>query len=186
MQNKKKKQLKAKPCRVCTFRFIPRVPTQVVCCPNCALALNKINKAKAYDKKTKALKQGIKTRSDYEQEAQVAFNKFIRARDSENNCISCGRNSGCQYHAGHYISVGADISLRFHTLNCHKQCATCNNILSANLVRYRRQLVKKIGIAKVEWLEGPHDVNKYTIEDLKRIKRIFNRKAKRELKKNDI
>lgn len=186
MAEKKKKYLKAKPCRVCTFRFIPRVSTQVVCCPNCALELNKINKAKAYDKKTRDLKQGIKKRADYEQEAQVAFNGFIRARDSEDNCISCGRDNGCQYHAGHYISVGADIALRYNTLNCHKQCATCNNILSANLVRYRRQLVKKIGIAKVEWLEGPHDVNKYTIEDLKRIKRIFNKKAKRAKEKSNV
>tara|TARA_R110000751_G_scaffold49419_1_gene109971 strand:- start:250 stop:384 length:135 start_codon:yes stop_codon:yes gene_type:complete len=27
-------------------------------------------------------------------------------------------------------------------------------------------LIEKIGLARVEWLEGPHDPMKYTVEDL--------------------
>jgi len=27
-------------------------------------------------------------------------------------------------------------------------------------------LIAKIGLARVEWLEGPHDTMKYTVEDL--------------------
>lgn len=172
----KEKHLKDKPCRVCTFRFIPRVSTQVVCCPTCAIALNKIKQSKAYDKKTKELKEGIKSRADHTSEAQVSFNKFIRLRDAANRCISCNRDHSGQYHAGHYISVGSHPELRFNTYNCHKQCAPCNNHLSGNQVRYRRYLVKKIGIGKVESLEGNHDAKHYSISDLKRIKAIFHKK----------
>jgi hypothetical protein len=35
------------------------------------------------------------------------------------------------------------------------------------LSEYRSNLLKKIGLQKVEWLEGPHDPKKYVIEELK-------------------
>jgi hypothetical protein len=175
----KQKELKAKKCRVCTFPFFPRASTQVVCSPRCALELNKINKGKAYDRKTKELKQAIKTRGDYNKEAQTAINRYVRARDFKDLCISCGNpNFRGRYDAGHFLSIGSDCSLRFNLLNIHKQCHwNCNISRSGNQIRYRKRLIKKIGIDKVDWLEGPHDALKYTIEDLKRIKRIFTKKA---------
>ena len=179
MAEKKKKYLKAKPCRVCTFRFIPRVSTQVVCCPNCALELNKINKAKAYDKKTLELKASIKPKSKYADEAQVAINRYVRARDFKDNCISCGRDHSGRYDAGHYKSVGAYPELRYNLLNIHKQCHwNCNIKRSGNQIAYRKRLIKKIGIDKLDWLEGKHDPLKPSLNYLKRIKKIFNKKAK--------
>ena len=38
--------------------------------------------------------------------------------------------------------------------------------------------VKRIGKDRVEWLEGPHDPKKYTIEDAKDIKAVFKDKLK--------
>jgi len=174
---KKKKYLKDKKCRVCEFRFIPRVSTQVVCSPKCALALNELKKSKAYDKKTKELKQGIKTRGDYADDAQVSINKYVRLRDIKDPCISCGNFHNGRYDAGHYQTVGAFPELRFNLWNVNKQCHwNCNIKRSGNQIAYRKRLVKKIGVDKVEWLEGPHDALKYTIEDLKRIKAIFHKK----------
>tara|TARA_R110000751_G_C13517498_1_gene452361 strand:- start:325 stop:573 length:249 start_codon:yes stop_codon:yes gene_type:complete len=65
------------------------------------------------------------------------------------------------------MSVGGHSSvLRYNEDNCHKQCQPCNTHLSGNLVEFRVNLIVKIGLDRVEWLEGPHDPIKYTIEDL--------------------
>lgn len=180
----KPKQLKPKPCRACKFKFIPRVSTQVVCCPNCALELNRINKSKDYDKKTRQLKASIKTRGDYTAEAQTSINRYVRQRDINLGCVSCKRGGSCQFHAGHFISIGANCSLRFNLLNINKQCAQCNKWRGGKPIPYRINLIKKIGLERVEWLEGPHDALNYSINDLKRIKRIFDKKYKR-LKANE-
>lgn len=109
---------------------------------------------------------------------QAIFNRYIRLRDINGVCISCGRAHSGQYHAGHYRSVGANPELRFSEYNCHKQCAPCNNHLSGNIVDYRLGLISKIGLDKVEWLEGPHEPKRYTIEELKEIQELYKRKIK--------
>jgi len=100
---------------------------------------------------------------------QTEFNKYIRNRDSKDPCISCNRHHKGQYHAGHYKTVGGHPALRFEEDNCHKQCSVCNNYKSGNLSEYRSNLLKKIGLDRVEWLEGPHDPVKYSIEDLQKM-----------------
>ena len=99
-------------------------------------------------------------------------------RDEKEACISCGRHHTGQYHAGHYRTVGAAPELRFNELNVHKQCSVCNNHLSGNLIEYRRGLVAKIGIEKVEWLEGKHEAKKYTIDEIIEIKKHYQQKIK--------
>jgi hypothetical protein len=42
--------------------------------------------------------------------------------------------------------------------------------------------VKRIGADKVDWLEGPHEPKRYTIEELKTIKAEYRAKTK-ELKR---
>ena len=96
--------------------------------------------------------------------------------------MSCGRHHDGQYHAGHWRSVGANPELRFEPLNVWKQCAPCNTHLSGNLVNYRTSLLQRIGAEKVAWLEGPHPVRKYTIEEIKGIKAEYRAKT-RELKR---
>jgi hypothetical protein len=53
---------------------------------------------------------------------------------------------------------------------------------SGDIVNYRIELVKRIGAEKVEWLEGPHQAQRYTIEDLKQMKAHY-RALIRELKR---
>ena len=140
-------------------------------------------KERAWRKEKAVRKERIKTKSDHAKEAQQAFNAWVRERDADQPCISCGRHHQGQYHAGHYRSVGAAPELRFEPMNVHKQCAPCNNHLSGNAIEYRIGLVEKIGKDAVEWLEGPHEPARYTIEDLKEIKAKYRRKL-RELKRN--
>jgi hypothetical protein len=123
-------------------------------------------------------KEKIKTRGDWTREAQTAFNAFIRARDSLQPCISCDRHHNGQYHAGHYRSVGSAAHLRFNELNVHKQCAPCNNHLSGNLISYRVNLIKKIGINSVEELEQDNKTTKWSIDYIKSIKKIYKAKLK--------
>jgi hypothetical protein len=126
-----------------------------------------IKKQKEFNAETRRRKVALKSRSDWLKEAQTAFNKYIRLRDAELPCVSCGRFHEGQWHAGHYLSVGAHPELRFNELQVWKQCMPCNSHLSGNQVNYRIELIKRIGIDKVEWLEGRHEPLKLTIEEIK-------------------
>lgn len=111
-------------------------------------------------------------------QAQKAFNAYIRQRDDKEPCISCQRHHDGQYHAGHYRTVGAAKQLRFNEDNCHKQCAPCNNHLSGNLTEYRINLIKKIGLEKVEDLESNSEIKRYSIEEYQTIEKRYKDKLK--------
>ena len=185
------KQPKPKTCRnaACSIKFVPQRLGQVVCSPACALATKDVNQQKARKslaqverREIKVRKEKLKSRADHLKDTQQAFNAWIRERDAELPCISCGRHHAGQYHSGHYRTVGASPELRFEPLNAWKQCAPCNNHLSGNLINYRISLLQKIGEEKVIWLEGPHEAKKYTIEELKAMTADYRAKA-RELKR---
>tara|TARA_R110000824_G_scaffold327373_1_gene514244 strand:- start:278 stop:868 length:591 start_codon:yes stop_codon:yes gene_type:complete len=129
-------------------------------------------------KDIKARKQAIKSLGELHKEAQPEFNRYIRLRDRGQPCISCQKHTDRQIHAGHYFSVGSSPELRYVEANVHAQCSICNNHLSGNQINYRISLIKKIGLSKVEELEGPHDPAKYTREDIIAIKAKYKLKYK--------
>lgn len=186
------KEAKAKKCKnpACGVSFKPSFSTaQKVCSWACGLAIKDVNQEKARKslaqierKEIKARKEKLKSRADHMRETQVVFNEWVRLRDAALPCVSCGRHHEGQYHAGHYRTVGATPELRFEPLNVWKQCAPCNTHLSGNLVNYRLSLLQLIGAEQVEWLEGPHEPCKHTIEEIKTIKANYRAKS-RELKK---
>lgn len=176
------KKPRPKKCRntSCRSEFVPARPLQAACSVSCAIALTQARNAKearAKDKQERAARRAarerIKTKGDHLRETQAAFNEWIRERDRDLPCISCGRFHQGQWHAGHYRTVGGNPELRFHPLNCHRQCAPCNNHKSGDIVNYRINLVERIGADQVEWLEGPHEPPRYTIEELKAMKAKF-------------
>lgn len=178
----KQKTIKPKRCKVCLKDFIPFSSLAKACSVTCSLELiraeNKVKAAKEFNKETRRLKNEIKSRSQWLKECQQVFNAFIRERDKSEPCISCERHHNGQYHAGHYKSVGANPELRFDESNCHKQCAPCNNHLSGNISNYRPRLGDKIGDKELAKLEGPHKAKKYTIEELKELKKFYQKKLK--------
>ena len=172
----------------CGISFPPQRLGQKVCSPKCGLAIKDVNQAKARKslaqierKEIKVRKEKLKSRADHLKDTQIAFNAWVRARDAELPCISCGRHHQGKYDAGHYRTVGSNPALRFEPLNCHRQCSPCNTQLSGNIVNYRIELVKRIGAEAVEWLEGPHEPKKYTVEELKAMTAEYRAKT-RELK----
>jgi len=143
--------------------------------------VEKINK-KIHSNAKRALKDNDKKfQAD---KAQTLFNKWVRLRDEGSNCISCNKPPK-KKNAGHYKSRGAHPELRFEPLNCHLQCEPCNSHLSGNISNYRISLISKIGIDKVEWIEGPHEPRRYTIEDLKEIQETYKAKIK-SMEKADV
>ena len=146
--------------------------------PDCALELVKLDKAKKARKVYLSEKIRLKSRREWLQDAQKFFNAWVRKRDEGKPCISCGRMHKGQMQAGHYLSVGAHPALRYAEDNCHSQCVPCNDHLSGNIVRYRPNLIIKIGIDRVEELEGPHDPKQYSIPDLVEIRRVYKLKLK--------
>lgn len=188
------KEVRQKTCKACGGKFRPSLSTQKACSVKCALDLAKKPENQAVARKAlaqvgrkeiKARKEALKSRSDHMREAQVLFNEFIRLRDAGQPCISCDSLpsdhdliTGSRWDAGHYRSVGACPELRFEPLNVHRQCVKCNRNLSGNAVEYRIRLVHRIGADRVTWLEGPHQAQRYTIEDLKAIKAEYRAKIK--------
>ena len=172
------KPIKKKLCKICKELYQPIRPLQSVCSPNCAWDHARTVREKAERKETKELKVKLKTKAEWLKEAQAIFNQFIRLRDKDAPCISCQRFHTGQYHAGHYKTTGSHPELRFNEFNVHKQCAPCNNHLSGNIINYRLNLVKKIGLDEVEWLESNHTANKYTIDDIKALKVLYKQKIK--------
>lgn len=83
--------------------------------------------------------------------AQIVFNRFIRNRDKNLGCISCGSEVT---EAGHYYSAGHYSSLRFNEVNTNGQCVRCNRFLHGNLIHYRQGLVKRYGEQKVLLLDS--------------------------------
>ena len=189
----------ARRCKQCRKELKPAAQCDDIiekkgyCGPSCLIAHTKAKQAekqaRAKRREIRQAKERLKTRSDWMKEAQQAFNAYIRARDAGKPCISCGAvasNEGYMSwgncHAGHYRSIGACPELRFEESNVHNQCAKCNIYKSGNVVEYRINLIKRIGLDQVEWLEQDHDPKKYTIDDLKEIRDKY-RAMKRELEK---
>jgi len=95
------------------------------------------------------------------------LHKWIREeRDAFKPCVSCGCSHSSEFHAGHYMNAGNHAELRYEEDNIHKQCSRCNTHLSGNLAMYRIELINRIGLERVEWLESHvgHRTVKRTIE----------------------
>ncbi|MDN4684147.1 recombination protein NinG [Pseudomonas aeruginosa] len=174
----------------CGKEFIPQRLGQCVCSPACALSI-KDKHAKPARKaiadrerrEIKVRKEKLKSRAEHLKECQAIFNQYIRLRDADKPCVSCGRPATWdgQWHASHYRSVGSTPALRFNPLNVHRACSICNSHLSGNIMGYRPELVRRIGEEAVLALEGPHEPLKLTIEDIKALKAKFRARV-RELK----
>lgn len=96
----------------------------------------------------KKILEKLETHSDWLRKLQKVFNAYIRERDKNKPCISCGTNKSNAWHASHYYPTTKSY-LRFNEDNVHKSCVKCNVFLHGNLVQYRERLIEKIGIERV-------------------------------------
>jgi hypothetical protein len=179
-------------CKVCKDLFTKTRPLQVVCSPQCGLTLasEKIAKskalvAKAEKKVIKAKLEGMKTRSQWIKECQVQVNKYVRLRDIKRGlgCVSCGapyrEGYGGAFDAGHLRSVGSAPHLRFLTTQISLQCAKCNRWGGGRAFEFRAEMVRRNGQEWMDRLEGMNGRVDFTINYLKRLKAIMQKKIKR-------
>ena len=167
---------KPKYCKVCNSDYNPRTSLQTVCSWECSVKLAKI---KGAQKEKAEKKKELLTNKDYIKLAQNAVNAFIRLRDTGQPCISCGKEINGVRHASHFIAAFAHSNIRFHEDNIWVSCYKCNVMLSGNQLEYRKRLIPKIGLERVEWLENnAHITKKYSNEELIEIIGIFKQKIK--------
>jgi hypothetical protein len=142
----------------------------------------KIKREKKIKNRIAQRKYALKTASQWNKEAQAAVNRYIRARDRNKPCVSCGCDLSVNYggttDCGHYRSRGSASHLRFNLLNMASQCSRCNRYLSGNIVEYRKELINRIGVERVEALENDNEPRKFDIDYIKRVKKIFNKRAR--------
>ena len=169
----------SKTCPDCEKPFFPYTTIEKRCIP-CAIIKGKASSARKWAAGTRKLKSKARARDRSYQlgKAQEAFNAYIRKRDEGLPCISCG-NIGNKFTAGHYKSAGAYPELRFNEDNCHGQCwYNCNSNKSGNIIEYRKGLIEKIGIERVEYLEGPHEPANLSLADIIEIKNKYRDKLR--------
>ncbi len=97
--------------------------------------------------------------------AKDEFQKWIRIRDKDLPCISCGKfitedGLDMKWDGGHFYKSELYTSLMFDEGNCHKQCSYCNDHLSGNLIEYRDRLLIKIGQEGYEDLRHASSLDK--------------------------
>ncbi|MEQ9830576.1 recombination protein NinG [Pectobacterium versatile] len=186
---------KPKECPICHEQFYPIRTTQKVCYSiKCAMTYAEQQEKRKAEREAwrqeksqrddlKRRREALKTKSDWNKEAQSAVNRFIFWRDYGKPCIACGKplNYGVRggaVDASHYRSRGSAPNLRFNIFNNHAGCVHCNRDLSGNLIPYRINLIEKIGLHRVERLEHDNTPRKFDVEYLKRVKAIFTRRAR--------
>jgi len=179
--------LRKRKCKGCGESFRPFRALQTACGVECAAKVGRVAAEKAEKKQDRERRQKLKTISDYIEEAQIAFNLYIRLRDAGRGCISCGAplqpaGVGGGYDCGHWRSRGAAGHLRFHEDNAAGQCKRCNRRLRGNAAAFRIGLVERIGLERVEALEADNQPVKWTKDMLTTIKTVYRAKA-RQLKK---
>ena len=104
-----------------------------------------------------AKKSGGRKPVDLVKKLDKVFSAYIRLRDAMPSgcfrCISCGQIKRFeQGDCGHYHSR-THMATRWEPDNCHMECRACNRASSDHLIGYRRNLIVKIGLDRINRLE---------------------------------
>jgi hypothetical protein len=165
-----------KKCKNCRAKFEPRFSTLESYCwaPECKTieAMKKLESLKKLEVKNwtqrkNEMKKKVKTTSDYRNELQKVFNTWVRLRDLDAGCISCGHILTGKFDAGHYYSVGSYPNLRFDIDNVHGQCVECNQHKHGNLIEYATGLIERIGHERYHELHNKRNqILKLTVSEM--------------------
>lgn len=162
-------------------------------------------KSRAYDKKTKEIKQRYSEKGpglevamgECAKKLGEAFNFYVRERDWDLNCISCYkpiRKVGRNYHAGHFLPYGSKYKyspIRWDERNVNGQCCKCNSYQMGRQAEYEAGLIERYGqqhVDDVKELKRQVDsgqVKPYTKEEMMDRTKYYNKLA-RALKKERI
>ena len=184
-----------KRCKICKNEFEPRFSRLERVCwgQECKYieALEKLrqikaNEAKNQRKRFKTIKNDLMTIQDWVKKAQVIFNQFIRLRDENQGCVSCGISlAGRKFDAGHFYNANNHWALRFDESNVHGQCVRCNRDLHGNLLEYRKNITQRIGPDELDRLDSQsNETRKFTRDELLEIYTKYRVKCRALTKKS--
>lgn len=163
-----------KKCKICNKEFEPYRSTQKVCSFECAIELSNSETQRNFKKKVaferKKFNYENLTLSDWKKKVQTVFNKFIRLRDINKGCVSCGVSlQNRKFDAGHFYPSTYE-GLRFNEFNVHGQCVPCNREKHGNIHEYRKRILTRITQEDLDWLDANRNIklklSKNELEDL--------------------
>lgn len=128
----------------------------------------KASKEKNSRQETKVLREKLKTLSDFKNDLQKEINTIVREIDKGHPCIATGTMEG-KRNSGHYISIGANQTLRFHLENIWNQSEHSNMWKSGDTIRYQEGIIKLYGKGYLEYLNSLQSLKtiNITIEEIK-------------------
>ena len=132
--------------------------------------------AKAEKEADDKIREKLKTLGKFESEAKTEFQKYIRKRDAELPCISCGTEQTDLWDGGHFKKAELYSGVIFDEMNCHKQCRKCNRFLGGNELNFREGLIVRYGesyVIEIEQRAAKLRVYKYTKDQLKEIREKY-------------
>jgi hypothetical protein len=99
---------------------------------------------------------------------------YVRKRDENKPCISCGCQWNSDFQAGHYYPAGSFETLRFNLDNIHSQCVKDNLYNNGAFENYTLNLPKRIGSDRFDNLVKLAEVDKQfsKVWDLEKLKEI--------------
>jgi hypothetical protein len=153
----------------CKKEFLKERPLQSTCSISCAINHSKDLQLKKSKKETIEKKKALLTHKDYLGLLQKVFNTWVRMRDKDKPCVSCGVDmKNRKGDASHFYSVGSTPSLRFNELNVHLACVPCNQYNHGNLHEYAERLPLRIGKEAFESLKDERfSTLKLSIDEIK-------------------
>lgn len=115
-----------------------------------------------------------KNLSYYLQIAKKKCHEYVRLRDRNKPCVSCGTPWRDNFHAGHYHKSELFSLTRFNEYNINGQCPSCNIHKEGNLEGYAVILPDRIGLDKFNEINKLASMSKkinhkWCVEDLKKI-----------------
>lgn len=172
-------------CKSCGEWFKPTFSSmQMVCSSMCAIEYGKEHSKKQEKKDLQKRKKELKTKSDWEKVLTTVFNKYIRMRDENKGCISCGSSLvGVKFDAGHCFPAGHYPQLRYDEDNVMGQCVKCNQHLHGNQAEYLLRLPERIGEERYNaLLERRKETEsnqriRTTIDDIKELIKVYKGKV---------
>ena len=167
-------------CKHCKQKFESVKFNQKYCLePECVKVWVSQAKDQNWKKTKKKMQQDIETVQELMKAAQIVFNKFIRIRDKDKPCISCGSKLENKFDAGHYFSSGGHKAVTFDEDNVHGQCVACNQWKHGNLIQYQIGIEQRIGGERLIALhEKAHQSVKYTRDELRDLITTYKQKIK--------
>ena len=183
-------EARRKRCKNCKELFRPTYSTlQIACSPKCAYAYSKLKDQETKDKNDNDLKVLAKERKEriglttLLESVKTMCHTYIKLRDKNKPCISCGTQWHKDFHAGHFYKAELFSSLKFNEDNVHGQCVQCNLKKEGNLNDYQLNLPARIGKYAFQVLQdkaaaSKHESFKWDREALKSIRTYYREKTK--------